>query len=91
MKAKRKPASNAKRAPRPSRAALEKMVADLTDVVLEQVFIAEAIQKAAAPSDETLAGAFPMLKVLELAAGVHLGEMWKIHERADAIRGRLLP
>jgi hypothetical protein len=32
-----------------------------------------------------------MLKVLELAAGAQLGEMWKIHERADTIRDRLLP
>jgi hypothetical protein len=38
-----------------------------------------------------MAGSFPMLKVIELAAGVHLGEMWKIHERADTIRGQLCP
>ena len=65
------------------------MGAGVANSIVEQVWIAEAIMKAAAPADD-MAGA-PMLKVLELALEDHLRALWETHELADSVRGRLLP
>ena len=55
----------------PSRAHLAELLKDLCERLGRQVEIAEALAKASAPTGETLMAAFPMLKVIELAADSH--------------------
>ena len=86
-KSKRKTAAKGKRSTGLSRRVLNEMLTDLIGRIDEQAWAAEAISKVAAPTRDTLVGAFPALKVLELAADRHSQKMREIHRLA----GRLAP
>jgi hypothetical protein len=64
----RKPKS---RAPRVSGKLIGKMLADLCERLQKQVDIAEALEAATRPHGDVTVAAYPMLKVLELAAAQH--------------------
>jgi hypothetical protein len=54
------------------------------------VQIAEAIMKAAKPTGETIVAAYPMLKVIELAAAAHLRDLEQAARFAELIKnGRM--
>jgi hypothetical protein len=65
-----------------SRRVLAQMLADLCGRLKEQVEVAEAIAKVAAPTDQTISGAWPMLKVIEIAAIAHESDLRQAHEFA---------
>lgn len=72
-KAKKKPRrGGVKKMPRPL---LDKMLTQLANRLEDQVLIAESIAKAAAPTGKTLVAAYPMAKVIEMAAVVHAREL----------------
>jgi hypothetical protein len=57
--------------PRISRRLVGQLLADLSKHLDETAWVAEALAKAAKPNSDTLMGAYPMLKVLELAFRAH--------------------
>jgi hypothetical protein len=65
-----------------------KMLEDLCSRLSEQVNIAEALEAAARPHSEVLAGAYPMLKVLELAAAQHAADLRQVSGFAKIISER---
>jgi hypothetical protein len=67
---------------------MERMLTDLCDRLQKQVWIAEAIAKASAPTGDTLMGAWPMAKVIELAATAHLADLQKATEFARLINSK---
>ncbi len=69
-----KPATK-KASTRLSRSTLEHMLADLCQRLDDQCWIADALEKAASPTGETLSAAWPMLKVIELAAAAHASKL----------------
>ncbi len=71
-----------------SRKTISKLLVDLCQRLKEQTEIAHAITKATAPNGQTLMGAFPMLKVLELAAEAHLSGLHNATGFAEIIRDR---
>ena len=68
-----------------SRSTLKKLLQDLCGRLDKQVEIAEAIMKVAKPTGETLVGALPMLRVIELVAAVHLSELQRARDLARVI------
>jgi hypothetical protein len=68
---------------------IEKMLTDLCGRLDQQVQIAQAIAKASAPTDSTMWGAWPMLKVIELAATAHLSDLRQATEFAKLINGKV--
>jgi hypothetical protein len=76
------------RAPRVSGKLIGKMLEDLCRRLQDQVNIAEALEAAARPHGEVLAGAYPMLKVLELAAAKHAAELRQVTGLAKIISER---
>jgi hypothetical protein len=76
-----------KRAPRVTRKLTAKMLQDLCRRLDEQSCVAEAF--AARPRADTIAAAFPMLKVLELAAAEHARSLSSIALLAKITSERL--
>jgi hypothetical protein len=68
---------------------IEKMLTDLCGRLDEQVQIAQAIAKASAPTSDTLWGAWPMAKVIELAATAHLSDLRQATEFAKLINDKV--
>jgi len=63
------------------RAEVDKIIHDLCKRLNDQMYVAEALQKVARPNGETIVAAYPVLKVIELAAAAHaaaLKEAWSI-------------
>ncbi|QIG92876.1 hypothetical protein [Bradyrhizobium sp. 6(2017)] len=87
VRTKRRAKSASKPTVRP--AELRRVIDDLYSRLNDQMYVAEALQKAARPNGETLVAAYPMLKVIELAAAAHAAavkEMWSIALRARNYR-----
>jgi hypothetical protein len=76
------------RAPRVSGKLIGKLLEDLCGRLQDQVYIAEAIEAAARPRDDTLVAAYPMLKVLELAAAKHAEDLRNVSGFAKIISER---
>lgn len=72
-----------------SRAELANLLSDLCDRLDAQVWIVDAIVKAVAPTDETKMGAWPMRKVIELAANAHLSDLRLATQFARAINAKV--
>ena len=66
------------RAPRVSGKLIGKMLEDLCRRLQDQVNIAEALEAAARPHDDVTVSEYPMLKVLELAAGQHAAKLRQV-------------
>jgi hypothetical protein len=77
------------RAPRMTRKLTAKMLQDLCRRLEEQSFVAEALETGARPHADTVVAAFPMLKVLELAAAEHARTLSQIAGFAKIISERL--
>jgi hypothetical protein len=75
--------------PRVTRKLTAKMLQDLCRRLQEQSFVAEALETACRPRADTTVAAFPMLKVLELAAGEHARSLCQIAGFAEIISKRL--
>jgi hypothetical protein len=82
-------AKKKQRAPRVTRKLTAQMLQDLCRRLDEQSFVAEALETAARPRADTVVSAFPMLKVLELAAADHARTLSQIAEFAKIISKRL--
>jgi hypothetical protein len=91
MARKLKRAAKAKKTSRISRSVMAELLTDLCGRLKEQVWIAEAIAKASAPTDATLMGDWHMVKVIELAANAHLSDLRKVKEFADLINEKVAP
>ena len=65
-----------------------KMLEDLRRRLQEQLYIAEALEAAARPHSDVLVGAYPMLKVLELAAAKHAEALRQLTHLAEIISER---
>jgi hypothetical protein len=88
-KSKQRPSKkNPRRMPR---SMIEKMLTDLCERLKQQVNIAEAIANVATPTGETLWGAYPMLKVIELAAKANASDLQQAAEFAKIINGMVAP
>jgi hypothetical protein len=81
-------AKKKQRAPRLTRKLTAKMLEDLCRRLQVQVNIAEVLEAAARPRADTAVDAFPMLKVLELAAGEHAQRLASIAGLAEIISKR---
>jgi hypothetical protein len=76
------------RTPRVSGKLTGKMLEDLCRRLQDQVNIDEALEAAARPHGDVIVAAYPMLKVLELAAGQHALALRQATGFAEMIRDR---
>jgi hypothetical protein len=76
------------RARRVSGKLMEDLLKDLCNRLQEQVNIAEALEAAARPHGDVTVVEYPMLKVLELAAGQHAQALRQATGFAEIIRDR---
>ena len=76
------------RARRISGKLLEELLKDLCNRLQEQVNIAEALEAVARPPGTVIVAAYPMLKVLELAAGQHAQTLRRVTGLSEIIRAR---
>jgi hypothetical protein len=70
---------------------IAQLLTDLCNRLEKQVWIADAIGKASAPTSDTLARAWPMAKVIELAATAHFSDLREVKEFADLINEKVTP
>ena len=85
----RKRAKRAKASPRLSRSELAAALTDLCGRLEKQVWIAEAIVKTVAPTDDTVMRAWPIRKVIELAADAHLSALRQATQFARMISDKV--
>lgn len=82
---KAKPQIKRTRARRLSRFTLDKCHAEILGRIQRQVDIAESIKWVAAPTGNTMVGAVPMLRVLEIALNEHLRALEQVRDLAELL------
>jgi hypothetical protein len=90
-KAKSTPRRQMRRMRRLSRSVIEEMLTDLCHRLEKQVWTADAIARAVAPSGDTCVCGYPKLRVIELAAATHLADLQQAAKFAELINSKVTP